>query len=230
MGPSRTLARPIARTFTRALSIGLLFLLMIPMSAFGQPTPPMYNDRIGSPPYCDYAAQGAPCGTNCRCVPTVESTGWPCDGCSIPTGWWPYFATLFYPHSGSGSCATVEFHQLPLLDLPSGLQEGNDFSLIPNYSISLSPIARLGRIREVPLECSPERAPVDAAARYKLELAGTGYASCNGAIFFVTAEFNPTLFDVTVYGRIRSGSSFVCGSTPLRAEWPWLNSRRKTRG
>ncbi|MBX3394352.1 MAG: RHS repeat protein, partial [Phycisphaerae bacterium] len=219
---------PFVKQFSKivlcVLTIGIPVLF--PQRALGQvPTPPMYNDRTGSPPFCEYAAQGSPCSTDCRCVPTISSTGWPCDGCpgSTPSGWWPGFATLFYPHSGAGSCAPFDFHQLPLVNFPSGVLQAGNLGLIPNYTISLSSIGGLGRIRDVPLESSPDRFPTDAAARFQLVLGGTGSsADCRGAVFFVTAEFNPSLFDVTVFGRVRTGGSFNCGSTPLQPFQPRL--------
>src|SRR5690606_5529839 len=58
-------------------------------------------------------AQGGPCNPNddCdECSPTIQSVGWPCDGCSVPTGGWPLVSTLFYPHKGSS--VTVDFIDL----------------------------------------------------------------------------------------------------------------------
>lgn len=196
--------------------------------AIAQQAPPIYNDRVGSPPFCDYAAEGPPCSpdTDCdECSPSISSTGWPCDGCSsgFPSGRWPVFSTMYYQHNWiqiQGFCYSgIEFIDLPLLDLPDGFDDGSDPFLAPSRTITLRPIARLGRIREVPLECSPARNPVDAAARYQVELSGSGSgAECQGTLFFVTAEYNPTLFDVTLHGNIRSGSSYVCGSVVLQ---PW---------
>ncbi len=208
---------------TRTIGLALVAVVLLGTDLLrAQPAPPIYNDRSGNPPFCDYFAQGGPCNPNddCdECSPTIQSVGWPCDGCTVPTGRWPLFSTLFYPHKGSGSCVTVDFIDLPLLDLPGGVLEEGDLGLVPNYSISLRPIARLGRVREVPLECTADRFPVDAAARYEIELGGFGSgASCDGALFFVTAEFNPTMFDVTVHGRVRSGSSYSCDALALQ---PW---------
>jgi RHS repeat-associated protein len=196
--------------------------------ASAQDAPPIYNDRVGSPPFCEYAAAGPPCSpsTDCdECSPSYTSTGWPCDGCSsgFPTGRWPVFSAMFYQHNWiqiQGFCYSgIEFIQLPLLDLPDGFDDGGDPFLAPDYQIILRPIARLGRVREVPLECSPARSPVDAAARYSVELSGFGSgAECQGTLFFVTAEYNPTLFDVTLHGNVRSGGSYFCGSVILQ---PW---------
>ncbi|NOT00187.1 MAG: hypothetical protein HOP29_06125 [Phycisphaerales bacterium] len=117
--------------------------------------PPIYNDRNGSPPNCFYAGNvGAVCGTLCRCSPTVGGTGWSCDGSEV-SGRWPVFSLPYYVHS---STLGGNFIDWPLLDLtpvdaPTGLllQQGTQ-TLIPDNRIALSPIARLDRIREVPLE------------------------------------------------------------------------------
>lgn len=182
--------------------------------AIAQDVPPIFNDFV--PGVCAYANT---CG-ECNCSPHIGGSGWPCNPCSEQQpGWWPFFSALFYHDESEGFCFGFNFDQLPLLDLPGNhLEDGTDPGLESQYAIRIGPIlidtgsnvdAALDRVREVPLECSPDRNPVDAAARYRITLEGFGSgADCNGAVFFLTAEYNPTLFDVTLSGRIRVGSSY----------------------
>jgi len=205
----------------------VIFLLVAWM--FGAPAypediaqPPIYNDRVIDEELCYYAAQDSPCGQTCFCSPANNSLGWPCDACPGVVGPWPLFSSQFYVEASEFSCVPINFDDLPLLDLPEGFTAG-EVALAPDYHISVAPIAMLNRIREVPLECSPDRVPADATARYAITLDGDdSTADCSGAVFFVTAEFDASLFEVRVYGRIRSGSSYGNGSVSLSAFKPRL--------
>ena len=188
--------------------------------------PPIYNSFIPDPS-CYYTGSIAanPCGNDCLCSPTSGGFGWPCDPCEpSPPGNWPVFSQLFYSDKRSSTCQdpTADFSDLPLLDLPNGL--ANDpLNQAPDYKISIAPMKGLDRIREVPLECSPDRWPVDAAARYTFSISGQPIASdCEGAIFFVTAEYNSALFDVKIHGRMRNGQDYQCQTDSLLAYRPRL--------
>lgn len=126
-----------------------------------QDVPPIFNDFV--PGVCAYANT---CG-ECNCSPHIGGSGWPCNPCSEQQpGWWPYFSNLFYHDESEGFCYGFNFDQLPLLDLPGNrLEDGTDPGLESQYSIRIGPIlintgavdAALDRVREIPLECSPDR-------------------------------------------------------------------------
>lgn len=177
-------------------------------------TPPIYNyDYDGSGQF--YAAVNS---QDYHYSPTLTSVGWPSDG-ELVSGWWEYFSPLFYYQGLLGS----NFIDMPLLN-PLPTNGGQDYTIAPYCTINLAPYAGLDRIREIPLEANPRSFPAVAAARYKITLNSSSRGNtCEGAIFFLTAEYDPSVFDVTIYGQVRSGDgSYNCSNISLAPYQPRL--------
>lgn len=186
------------------------------------PPAPIFNDEISPGVFVQMPGPNNPDDP----LQAPGSFGWDEDECywnqSPFNGYyWRMFPTLYYQDKLPGSCQQVEVAQLPLYDLPDGLGPFATTPLgLPNYSITLKPIGGLDRIREIPLECSPTRDPVEAAARYRVELGGSSAGDWSGALFYVTALYDDSLFVVDLHGEVRSGHNYSCGSVSLKAYEP----------
>ena len=74
----------------------------------------------------------------------------------------------------------------------------------PTYAARFAPIEGFDCLKNIPLECTNSVRPVAAAARYSISVEGHTSSSNDfaGALFFVTAVYDETIFDVKVAGTV----------------------------
>jgi len=147
--------------------------------------------------------------------------GWPpyyyyplCDAWGDPDACcycWKVFPTWYYqsrvPFGGS-PCDTpgiVHLEQAPLYlpGFPAAYACNPSAPTAPTYWAYFQALEGLDCLKNIPLECTMSARPVVAAARYKISLQGAPSSSENaysGALFWVTAAYDETIFDVRLHG------------------------------
>jgi hypothetical protein len=74
----------------------------------------------------------------------------------------------------------------------------------PTYYAHFEPIEGFDCLKNIPLECTNSIRPVAAAARYTITVGGSTSSPSDyaGALFFITAVYDDTIFDVKVAGEV----------------------------
>jgi RHS repeat-associated protein len=194
-------------------------------SADAVPPPPIYNwiCHTGTPP--DVARHFTSEGCNdlpvMNCTPGIFIEDYDnndCGPCSSscnctaqPASEWGAFAELYYQSPYDCATGTADpdyaetFETLPIT-YPDAMSvvRGNGAGALapPTYAVSLVPVPGLDAIRTIPLDKYRGQTPPSAAARFTL--AWSGQASItpdtiSGALFFLTANYDPAVFQVTVH-------------------------------
>jgi len=130
---------------------------------------------------------------------------------------WVAFAAWYYldnPPLPAPCCwpEPVPIEKAPLYMPPfeAHWRDGHQLPL-PTCAARFTPIRGVSCLKTIPLDCTKTGRPVVAAARYKIAVHGQPSSDPNcysGALFFLTALYDETLFDVTVEGNVyRQGST-----------------------
>ncbi len=135
----------------------------------------------------------------------------PLGGC---TYCWLAFPTLYYQDQllCAGTVAAVEAAPLTFGDFNVAYDSGAPAA--PSYYGRFEAFEGLDCLKNIPLECTKTVQPVVASARYWIDVGGSNSgappSTYAGALFYVTAVYDDSLFDVHVSGWIRThyGSSY----------------------
>jgi len=117
---------------------------------------------------------------------------------------WSTFATWYYQDNLMCWNASGPVEVAPLTFGDFGVAIDWAAPPAPTYEARFEPIDGFECLKNIPLECTNSARPVAAAARYAISLGGSTSSPSDfaGALFFVTAVYDETLFDVKVAGAV----------------------------
>ncbi len=128
-----------------------------------------------------------------------------CDDC------WYFFPMWYYQGFLINNGQRYPIEQAPIMFGDFELKEGGGGTVYaPEYYARFQRIEGMDCIQDVSLECSRNVSPVTTAARYRIKVGGKpgGAVSSrpvySGALFWVTAVYDPTIFEVKVNGWTRT--------------------------
>jgi YD repeat-containing protein len=139
---------------------------------------------------------------------------WPVPGCDNNRCCycWKTFSTWYYqdwaPLGGSLCNAYVALEQAPLYLPDFGAWytcESPALSSLPQYRAHFQAMEGVRCLKSIPLDRSQTPRPATASAYYQIVVGGEPFSSSDsywGALFWVTAVYDETVFDVRLYGPV----------------------------
>ena len=186
----------------------VFLLATVASPSAGQKPPPIYDW------WDDY--YGRYSGDGCYSGLVAPQSWYPYPECGAYGGCtycWQAFPTWYY--QDSVLCST------PRVPVEDGPLTFGDFDVAyrwppssPTYYARFEAIEGLDCLKDIPLECTKTIRPVVSSARYRIVTGGSASGSepgtYSGALYFVTAVYDETIFEVEVSGSVfqHPGSSY----------------------